>query len=1379
MPGSGQGEDGSVKVISEMRERLDAYARSDDRGCFAGPSAEALARRFTLHLSGRNLDIYDWHTAAWFLWHRGMVEPSSADQAGRIARQIFEQIAPHRPLLLPIEMLADPSVRKRSPFWKNPRGHAGELTATSSLQEALRTADELRDVSSRTGCLFHLRHCMEILSPERIGRAEHFTGDVQFRIGSAAGRAYHLTKDMNSLRVSTTAAAYALGALKNAPPGRYPDFAAALTLAGRGLYELACLDESVGEEDYEHCLNLLRHAVVHTPRDTPPRLERLLILHLCLHRDLERNNDAGRSQEAVIVLEEAAALVSDDQVPRVLTHLDSHAEICEELQRQDPNADFQADAVACRRLAVDILPADHPDLAERLLRLGRAQFELYRLDGYLGSFLAAQDTLDAAAARIPEGTPRRDEFDELNRLLMQAILSMTGGSALTPVLETEASETGTGGSGAPSTHRPYSAGLQHLVQRGLRLRERYEATDDPESLSASITTFREVLHRSRPGPERARAGFLLGSVLDGLHHLTGDTSVLSEQLRLARESVEGFPQDHPDLADSLGLLSWSLFQVYRTEHDKGALEEAARVGRRSIDLLDSGDARLAGALSALSAILQEVYLGQPDAATLSEAVDLARRAVALTADGPHPSTHMTLALALKKQSGREDVEEAVRVARRALSFLPPGHSSTSGVLSDLVGILARLHQITGDSEALREAVDAGHESLALAPTPSQFRLNALINLGMALMDLHEAHPDHDLLTEAERMAGEAESDARSVLDRARSLLVLGRSHLAQHEYTGDTDRLDQARAAFEQVTDLPGAPIDLRLEAGRRRVDVASALGRVDHALAQMEDVLSLVPLYLSRDLDRYERVAMLAPLEGVASQAAAAAAATGRLTHAVELLERARGLLLADTLFGHTEKTLLRERDPELADLFDDALAKLQHVDAASGMNVRVTATFTGEDGTVRERVVERPASVLHHPKDQRTRRRVDRAWRIVLDRVDSALGADSPLAAPDISRLRAQMPHGAVVIPYVSARRSEALVLPARPHDPVTSVPLPEATPARVDANAVRLRQALATVTDSDSDLDGLERAQQDLHAVFAWLWDAVTGPVLQHLGVGSALDGRPPRIWWSPLGPLVHLPLHAAGHHLGHGMTETVLDRTVSSYAPTLRSLARAAALPVRPQGQDMSALVVAVPELDGAVALPRALSEASLVRTFLPRGTSLTGPQATRGAVEDALADHPLVHFACHADLDSGPVQGGVHLHDDARYAYGLLRGVDLKGLPISHAELAYLSACSTMAGDRRLSDEHLHVAGAFHNAGFRQTVGTMWEVGDAAAERVARRFYAGITDEGAVAPRLGRAADALRRAVRDLRDDYPLTPSRWGAHLHVGVGPDEGREPTLQ
>ena len=75
----------------------------------------------------------------------------------------------------------------------------------------------------------------------------------------------------------------------------------------------------------------------------------------------------------------------------------------------------------------------------------------------------------------------------------------------------------------------------------------------------------------------------------------------------------------------------------------------------------------------------------------------------------------------------------------------------------------------------------------------------------------------------------------------------------------------------------------------------------------------------------------------------------------------------------------------------------------------------------------------------------------------------------------------------------------------------------------------------------IQDLDEALEDLHAT--------------HDGPGQ------PRVWWVATGSLALLPVHAAGHRDG---SRTLLDRVISSYTPTVRSLTAARASPPAPAG-----------------------------------------------------------------------------------------------------------------------------------------------------------------------------------------------------------------------
>ncbi|MFF4530681.1 CHAT domain-containing protein [Streptomyces sp. NPDC001407] len=63
-----------------------------------------------------------------------------------------------------------------------------------------------------------------------------------------------------------------------------------------------------------------------------------------------------------------------------------------------------------------------------------------------------------------------------------------------------------------------------------------------------------------------------------------------------------------------------------------------------------------------------------------------------------------------------------------------------------------------------------------------------------------------------------------------------------------------------------------------------------------------------------------------------------------------------------------------------------------------------------------------------------------------------------------------------------------------------------------------------------------------------------------------------------------------------------------------------------------------------------------------------------------------------------------------------------GMNLPAAGPAFLSGCGTAKGAAALADESLRVAAALPPAGYRDVIGTLWPVRDAAASAIARTFY---------------------------------------------------------
>ena len=224
--------------------------------------------------------------------------------------------------------------------------------------------------------------------------------------------------------------------------------------------------------------------------------------------------------------------------------------------------------------------------------------------------------------------------------------------------------------------------------------------------------------------------------------------------------------------------------------------------------------------------------------------------------------------------------------------------------------------------------------------------------------------------------------------------------------------------------------------------------------------------------------------------------------------------------------------------------------------------------------------------------------------------------------------------------------------------------------------------------------------------------------------------------------------------------------SSYTPLIGALRHAR----RPssKGPDRS-LIVAMPTTPGLkrdLPLPYAAAEAAALRLHLPRPTVLVEPPVgdtpadperlpTRSQVFAHLTEATIAHFSCHGhDNPVTPSRSRLLLHDHDTYP---LTVASLAPLELSHARLAYLSACSTaITQNQNLLDEAVHLAAGFQLAGFPHVIGTLWPILDATAAAVANDFYLGLTDpDGTLHPE--RAAQAIHRAIRIQRDALPTTP----------------------
>ncbi|MDT7789243.1 MAG: hypothetical protein QOF58_7662 [Pseudonocardiales bacterium] len=646
---------------------------------------------------------------------------------------------------------------------------------------------------------------------------------------------------------------------------------------------------------------------------------------------------------------------------------------------------------------------------------------------------------------------------------------------------------------------------------------------------------------------------------------------------------------------------------------------------------------------------------------------------------------------------------------------------------------------TTDAEPFREAERAYRAALALVGPqhPDVPRIESTIAdlLYYRYQQCGDLDALDDSLELAQKAVAETPQDHHWWPLRA---FALARSARELAKFGGPrADELRQLAITYYRAVGAHPASGELRMQSEHAQ---AAMLAEADPAtwLAAQERVIAVIPASVSRALPRDRRMAAVRQLDGLADRVVDAGVRSGQLGRAVELVEQCRGVLFGDAWGIRRGWARLREVAPRYAEKLADVEKKLgsadAHVDIAE---FHVEVSF--RDKTSSRRWDPRPQAVeqirqLAAERDQ------------LLSQIRSLPGFEDLLAPSTLEELRTRLNgHTAVMV----SAAGTALVVPADHRDPVFAVPL-RMTETAARAQVRKLRAALADVKDPACSFDRREQAQLDVHAVLEWLWDTTASPVLERVTAA--------RVWWCPVGIAAQLPLHAAGHHRA-GIS--VFDRVVSSYTPSLTALADTLSTPW-PRHSRPTALVVGVG--DGEPALPNARTEAELVAGLVPGSTVLLDSAASAQAITDGLHEHTIAHFACHGRAVSSakhPGQGGLVLSE----GNGMFVPTFVRDLRITQAQLAFLSACDTAGPDPALVDEPLNLASAFHLAGFRSVIGTLWHTADSA--ETASAVYSTLTAGGTEPADTTAAAFALNETLRRMRDAYPAVPTRWAAHVHVG------------
>ncbi|WTO32935.1 CHAT domain-containing protein [Streptomyces achromogenes] len=829
-------------------------------------------------------------------------------------------------------------------------------------------------------------------------------------------------------------------------------------------------------------------------------------------------------------------------------------------------------------------------------------------------------------------------------------------------------------------------------------------------LDVDVAAARESLGRLAP---RA-LGYEVAVQAVEQYHRTGDPSPLNVAVQALREITQDSEASGEVDAGHFGALGYALWQRALSAPSSPDVDEgiaAFRVAYRHADTDASRDACVQG----LCELLLLRYRVSGHLSDLDEAIALHMGTVDRYEDHVEDAPGFTAA-ATALQRRAEAVGDHQANTMALVMRMLHNRGKKAGMLKSFFNLPYSQLSELADESVLMDAAFLGEVDAVIESSRARLDGSTGKERTAALHDLVDA------LHARARASGGAFADEH--ITRLRELTTsLCELHRGAHEAElgfalhdryrrhGDAGDLDEALSCLGRATAVETVPTLFRLVTAKARGHFAAQAERWEVADDAYGLAIGLLPRLAARHLSHDDHLRQLSQLAGLATDAAAAAIRNGNPVRALELLEQGRGLLIGYVLDTQHGLGRLAETEPALAEALRDAGDRLaQGVDPHAPVLPDVPSVADRRLGLVRE-------------------------WDRTIAAIRTVPGFADFLAPPRLAELAAAAVNGPVITVNVSRFGCDALVLT---EGRVTVVPLPNLSEAAVRERAAGFLAALPFAELSPNDQEATAGAQEPLRQTLSWLRNAVVGPVFEHLE-------RHERVWWVPTGHLAALPLHAAA-----------LDKGVSSYAPTIRSLR--AAQTALPPDVVLTGQVVAIADVPGLPPLPGAAAEATRLADRFPAFGHLSGIAASREAVLAAFRDVGWTHIACHASSYAAyPVDSALHLSD------GPLTAGEVLAARSDRGHLAYLSACETVLAGSALADEVIHLGSAFHTAGFRHVVGTLWRVTDGTAAETARLFYRHLPPDLDA----DQAAQALHTTAVELRARYPQFPARWAGYVHIG------------
>ncbi|KAF9639221.1 hypothetical protein BFW01_g11027 [Lasiodiplodia theobromae] len=1010
--------------------------------------------------------------------------------------------------------------------------------------------------------------------------------------------------------------------------------------------------------DLNRAVQAADDAVEATPHNHPDRAACLSNLGGWLGRRFERTGEISDLNRAIKAADMAVEVTPLDHPERGISLRNLGILLGARSKRIGTIKDLDR-AVEVSRMAVETTSNDHLDQAGHLSSLGARLGRRFEQMGAMGDLDQAIEFTNMAVEATPDDhIERAGHLNNLGYLFGRRFERMGAMEDLDQAVKF----TNLAVEATPDDHPDRAS---HLNNFGNELKRRFERMDTMEDLDRAVEVANMAIEAT-PDDHPKLAIYLigLGNSLGTRFKRMGAIDDLNRAIKVAEMAIGATPNNHPDRVSRLnncGVWLASRFERIGAIKD---LDRAVEFANMAVEATPDDHIERAGNLSNLGNWLGKRFDQMGAMGDLDRAIEFTNLAVeAAPNDHPDRAGHLNnlgnrLGSRFERTGEMADLNRAIKVIDEAVEATPIDNPDRVGRLNNLGIWLSRRFERTGEISDLNRAIEVTDKAVEATPLNNPSQATYQINLGNQLGTRFKQTDAIDGLNRAIKVA---EMAIRAIPDdhpdRAACLNNLGVLFSTRFEQVGTMEDLDLSLASYKQGWNCGSAPPSIRITLARRAASILASQFQWEESSIFLKDAVMLLPAHIDKQH-------VLRNSAGLASEAAAIALNAGKEAHkALELLELGRGVIAGLLLDMRTDISDLKLQHPTLADEFASLRNELDSPAERTALSTPDRDTQSQES-------------------QARRRREANQRFEELIGEIRSQPGFQRFLLPPTADELMVAAQEGPIVVVNVSPYRCDAFLIERHQ---IRALPLPRLNLEELKKKLQELRTDRSLLTSSGQMEETLE-----------WLWDVVTCPVLEALGFQSPIqDDKWPRIWWIPTGLLSHFPLHAAGYHKNRS-PETVLDRVMSSYSPSIKALVygRQNSIQKSEHTASKDALLVSMPDTPGQSSLYFAEQEVGKLKELCP-SMQLNPVEPSKKNREDVLGclrTSKIFHFAGHGHSHpTEPSQSSLLLSD---WQTSPLTVADLRDQKLQESSpfLGYLSACSTGTNSaQQLTDEAIHLA----------------------------------------------------------------------------------------